>query len=72
MTHLRKGESTEWKWGKGTGEGEVTEKFTNDVTRTIKGTDVVRRATSAEPAYLLKRKHGGRVLKSESELKGKS
>lgn len=72
MAHLRKGQSTEWKWGKNAGEGQVAEKFTSDVTRIVKGTKVVRRATSDEPAYLLKQKDGGRVLKSESELKGKS
>lgn len=72
MAHLRKGQEAEWKWGKHKGEGEITEKFTSDVTRTIKGTKVVRHATSDEPAYLLKQKDGGRVLKSESELKGKS
>ena len=72
MAHLRKGQSAEWKWGKGTGEGVVTETFTSDVTRTIKGTKVKRQATGGEPAHMLKQKDGSRVLKSESELKGKS
>lgn len=70
MADLKKGSKAEWQWGKGNGEGEVVEKFTSDVTRTIKGTKVTRHATNDEPAYLLKQKKGGRVLKSESELKG--
>ena len=72
MAHLKKGQNAEWKSGRGTGEGEVGEKFTSDVTRTIEGTKVLRHATSDEPAYLLKQKDGGKVLKSESELKGES
>ena len=72
MAHLRKGQRAEWKWGKGSGEGTVSEKFTSDVTRTIKGTQVLRRASSDVPAYLLEQKDGRKVLKSESELKGKT
>ena len=70
MTDLKKGSKAEWQWGKGKGEGEVVDTFTSDVTRTIKGTKVVRHATSDEPAYLLKQRDGDRVLKSKSELKG--
>jgi hypothetical protein len=70
MADLKKGSKAEWQWGKGTGEGEIVDKFTSDVTRTIKGTKVVRHATTDEPAYLLEQKDGGRVLKSESGLKG--
>ena len=72
MAHLRKGQSATWNWGKGTGEGKVQETFTDDVTRRIKGKDITRHASKDEPAYLLKQDEGGRVLKSESELKGKS
>ena len=72
MAHLRKGQGVEWKWGSHHAEGKVAEKFTRDVTRRIKGTDVTRHATPDEPAYLLKQKDGGKVLKSESELKGRS
>jgi hypothetical protein len=70
MADLTKGSKAEWQWGKGHGEGEIVDKFTSDVTRTIKGTKVVRHATTDDPTYLLKQKDGGRVLKSRSELKG--
>ena len=70
MTHFKKGTAVEWHWGKGTGEGKVSETFTHDVTRTIKGAEITRHASTDEPAYLIRQENGGRVLKSESELKG--
>lgn len=72
MARLRKGQAAQWNWGKHRGEGKVAETFTRDVTRTIKGIQVKRHGTPEEPAYLLKQEDGGKVLKSESELKGKS
>jgi len=72
MAHLRKGQKVAWTWGAHSAEGKVAERFTEDVTRRIKGTDVKRHATPEEPAYLVRQEDGARVLKSESELKGKS
>lgn len=69
MAHIRIGQKAIWTWGANTAEGKVVERFTKDVTRTIKGTRVKRHASEDEPAYLLEQKDGGRVLKSESELK---
>ena len=63
-----KGDKVQWKWGNGHGTGEVQEKFTSKVTRTIEGNEVTRNASDDEPAYLLKQDDGGRVLKSGSEL----
>ena len=63
-----KGDTVEWSWGNGTATGEVQEKFTSKVTRTIEGNEVTRNASDDEPAYLLKQDDGGRVLKSGSEL----
>lgn len=64
-----KGDSVEWDWGNGTGEGKVVERFTEKVTRTIKGTEVTRKASEDEPAYLIEQDDGDRVLKSQSEIK---
>lgn len=64
----RVGEKVKWKWGNGFGEGIIAERFTDDVTRTIDGTEVKRNATDGEPAYLIKQEDGGRVLKGHSEL----
>lgn len=62
------GDTVRWTWGPGTAEGRVKERFTEDVTRTIKGTEVKRRASEDEPAYLIEQEDGDRVLKSHSEL----
>ena len=62
------GDTVEWEWGSGTATGEITEVFTDDVTRTIKGNEVTRNATEDEPAYMIEQEDGDRVLKSHSEL----
>jgi hypothetical protein len=62
------GDRVKWKWGDGFGEGKIAERFTDDVTRTIDGTEVKRSATDEEPAFLIEQEDGDRVLKSHSEL----
>lgn len=63
------GTKVEWDWGNGTATGTVDERFTDTVTRTIKGNEVKRNATSGNPAYLIEQADGDRVLKSHSELR---
>ncbi|WP_348270950.1 DUF2945 domain-containing protein [Devosia sp. Leaf64] len=65
---FRKGSKVSWKWGANTAEGKIVERFTKDVTKTIKGTKVTREASKAEPAYLIEQDDGDKVLKSKSEL----
>ncbi|WP_182086720.1 DUF2945 domain-containing protein [Aureimonas sp. ME7] len=72
MTGLRKGTDVEWKWGKGKAEGKVEEKFTDKVTKRIKGKAITRDASNDNPAYLVKQKKGGKALKSDSEVHKKS
>ena len=62
------GDTVKWNWGSGTATGTVQESFTDEVTRTIKGTEVTRNADEDNPAYLIEQDDGDRVLKSESEL----
>lgn len=62
------GDKVEWEWGEGTASGEVVERFTEDVTRTIDGNEVTRNASEDDPAYLIEQDDGQRVLKSASEL----
>lgn len=62
------GDEVRWNWGSGTAHGTIGEKFTERVTRTIKGEEVVREATDGEPAYLLEQDDGDEVLKSGSEI----
>lgn len=69
MAKYRKGAKLEWSWGKGTGVGKVVESFTEDVERKIEGSDIKRKASKDEPAYLVRQEDGGEVLKSHSELR---
>ncbi len=62
------GTKVEWKWGNGKATGKVEEVFTEKVTRTIKGKVITRDASEDEPAYLLSKEDGDRVVKSHSEL----
>ena len=68
MSQSNVGDKVTWDWGDGTAEGTVTEKFTEKVTKTLKGTDVTRNATDDDPAYLIEQSDGDEVLKSASEL----
>jgi hypothetical protein len=65
---LRKGSKVTWKWGANEAHGKIIERFTSEVTRTIKGTEVTRKATQKEPAYMIEQEDGDKVLKSRSEL----
>lgn len=64
-----KGQKVRWRWGRGWGEGKVAERFTERVTRRIKGQEITRNASQDEPAYLIEQDDGDRVLKSETELR---
>jgi hypothetical protein len=69
MARFRKGAKVEWTWGAHTAQGKVAESFVEDVSRTIKGETVKRKASREEPAYLIEQEDGDRVLKSHSELR---
>lgn len=68
MKNFEEGDSVKWKWGSGYGKGKVTKKYTDDVSKTIKGNQVKRNATDEDPAYLIEQKDGDEVLKPGSEL----
>ncbi|WP_342017752.1 DUF2945 domain-containing protein [Devosia soli] len=68
---FRKGSKVTWKWGSSKAEGKIVERFTEEVTKTIKGTKgtkVTREASKKEPAFLIEQDDGDKVLKSKSEL----
>ncbi len=69
MKSYSKGTQVRWKWGNGTASGKIVQIFTDDVTKTIKGTDVVRNASSDDPAYLIEQDDGDQVLKGHDEVK---
>ncbi|MEM7784321.1 MAG: DUF2945 domain-containing protein [Planctomycetota bacterium] len=62
------GSKVKWKWGSGWGHGVVNERFTEKVTKTVKGSEITRDASSEEPAYLIEQEDGDQVLKSHSEV----
>ncbi|MCG6112050.1 MAG: DUF2945 domain-containing protein [Paracoccus sp.] len=66
---LRKGTKVEWSWSGHTASGTITDIFTDDVERTIKGSRVSRKASRDDPAYLIEQQDGDRVLKGRSELR---
>ena len=68
---VSKGDEVEYKWGKGTVEGEVTKVHTDDVEKTIKGSKIKREASESKPAVEVKTDKGAKVLKSTSEVKVK-
>ena len=63
-----KGDKVEWEWGSGSATGKVTEVYTEEVTKTLKGSEITRDASDDEPAYLIEQEDGDEVLKSHSEV----
>ena len=62
------GTKVSWEWGSGTATGKVVERYTEKVTKTLKGSEITRDASDDEPAYLIEQEDGDQVLKSHSEL----
>jgi hypothetical protein len=65
---LRKGTKVEWNWAGHTASGKITQIFHDDVSRTIDGSTIKRKASDDEPAYLIEQDDGAQVLKSRSEV----
>lgn len=63
------GQYVQWKWGNGTGCGQIEERFEREVTRTLQGSEITRSGDEDNPAYLIKQEDGDEVLKRGSELK---
>lgn len=65
---MKKGDKVHWNWGKSQAEGTIKEKSEKTITKKIKGTEVKRKASKEEPAYIVEQQNGTEVVKSESEL----
>lgn len=63
------GDDVEWDWGSGTAKGKITDRFTDKVTKTIKGNEVTRNASEDEPAFMIEQEDGDEVLKSVTEIR---
>ena len=66
---MKKGDTVHWEWGKSEAEGKIEAKHEKPVKKQSKGSTIKRNASKDEPAFEVKQKDGGKVLKSESELK---
>ncbi|WP_348767648.1 DUF2945 domain-containing protein [uncultured Salinisphaera sp.] len=62
------GDTVKWNWGQGTAEGQITQIYKQRVTKTLKGSEIVRDGDEDNPAYLIEQSDGDQVLKLESEL----
>lgn len=65
---IRTGSQVSWDWGQGTAEGKVQEIYREKITKEIKGSEITRKGTQDNPAYLIEQKDGTKVLKLRSEL----
>lgn len=62
------GDTARWTWSGTTTHGTIKQIYTQRVSKTIKGSTIVRNASEDEPAYLIEQDDGDRVLKLDSEL----
>jgi hypothetical protein len=65
---MKKGDKVHWNWGKSQAEGTIKEKSEKTITKKIKGSEVKRKGSKEEPAYVIQQASGTEVVKSESEL----
>lgn len=68
---IKEGTIVEWKWGNGKACGEVKEIYKEDISKTIDGNEVNRKASEDNPAYLIEQEDGQKVLKALSEISRK-
>ena len=66
---ISEGDTVEWDWGNGTGQGKVMKIYTQKTTVKIKGLEITRDADDDCPAYLIEQQDGDEVLKSASEVR---
>ncbi|MFP3944706.1 MAG: DUF2945 domain-containing protein [Alphaproteobacteria bacterium] len=62
------GDRVEWNWGAHTANGTIRKVHTEDVTATLKGSEITRHASAECPAYTIEQEDGDVVLKSQSEI----
>ncbi len=65
---IKEGTNVQWKWGNGTAKGKVTATYTQEITKTIKGTQVTRKGEAGNKALYIEQENGDMVLKLEREV----
>lgn len=68
MADFSVGDRVRWSWSGSTAEGRITRRYTDKVTRTLKGSEITRDASEDAPAFLIEQEDGAEVLKSQSEI----
>lgn len=63
------GDTVEWDWGNGTAQGKVKKRYTQKITRKLKGSEVTRDGTVDDPALYIEQDDGDGVLKLTSEVR---
>lgn len=63
-----KGTKVSWKWGNGTATGKIKDIYQEEVTKTIKGSEITRKGSDDNPALLIEQDDGDQVLKLQSEV----
>ena len=66
MVAFQKGQYVAWDWGNGTAKGKVQDHWAEEVTRTIKGSEVTRKGEEGNEAYLIEQDDGTEVMKLAS------
>ncbi|MDN3725048.1 DUF2945 domain-containing protein [Aequorivita sp. SDUM287046] len=66
---IRKGSKVSWNWGSGTAQGKVIKTYTEEISKTIKGSKITRKGEPGNRALFIEQEDGNRVLKLESEVK---
>ncbi|MGB5277176.1 MAG: DUF2945 domain-containing protein [Gammaproteobacteria bacterium] len=62
------GDEVSWNWSNGTASVTIKQIYEKRVSKTLKGSEIVRNADADNPAYLIEQDDGDQVLKSDSEL----
>lgn len=62
------GTEVSWKWRHGNPKGKVVEVYSSTVSKVLKGSEITRKGTPDNPAYLIEQANGSYVLKLHSEL----
>ena len=65
---IKKGTEVTWKWGSGIATGKVIGTYSEDVTKTIKGSKITRKGEKDNKALYIEQEDGDKVLKLESEV----
>ncbi len=65
---IKEGSKVSWKWGNGTAKGKVVKTYTEEVTKTINGSEITRKGEQGNKALFIEQEDGGKVLKMETEV----